>query len=87
MPSPLFHLQQTTWGPHPVAAVMGFTSNPTGYTTNNASDILSDEDEEDELNSDVCTCNTIIEGIDDNVIILPKVDEPHAPMTVLHMFW
>ena len=36
--------------PHPVAAVMGFASNPAGYVAANASDILSD-DEEDELHS------------------------------------
>ena len=70
-----------------ITAVMGFASNPTGYTTNNVSDILLDEDEEDELNSDVCTCNAIIESIDGTVITLPKVDEHHTPMTVPHLFW
>ena len=72
---------------HPVAAVMGFTSNPTGYTANNISDVLSDEDEEDELDSDAHTCNTIIKNIDSTVITLPKADECHAPMTVWHLFW
>ena len=66
---------------------MGFASNPAGYTTNNVSDVLLDKDEEDELNSDVHTCNAIIGSIDGAVITPPKVDEHHAPMTVPHLFW
>ena len=72
---------------HPIAAVMGFTSNTVGYTMNNASDVLSDEDEEDELSSDVHACNTIIESIDSAVVTLPKADKSLAPLTVPHMFW
>lgn len=72
---------------HAIATVMGFTSNPAGYTTSDAFDILSHEDEEDELNSNVHTCNAIIESMDDTVIILPKADEHHVPMTVPYLFW
>jgi hypothetical protein len=43
---------------------LGFASNPAGYTAANASDVLFDEDEEDELESDVRVCNAIIEDID-----------------------
>ena len=72
--------------PHPVAAVMGFTSNPTGYMAANASDVLSD-DEEDELHSDVRTCNALIESIEDPEATPPTVDESQAPLTVPHLFW
>ena len=70
----------------PVAAVMGFASNPTGYPTANAIDVLSG-DENDELDSDVRTCNALIESIDDPVTTPPKVDENQVPLTVPHLFW
>ena len=72
--------------PHPVATVMGFTSNPTGYVAANASNVLSD-DKEDELHSDVCTCNALIESIEDPEATPPKADESQAPLTVPHLFW
>ena len=71
---------------HPIAAVMGFASNPAGYPVANAADVLS-RDEDDELDSDVCTCNALIESIDDPVATLPKADENQAPLTVPHLFW
>ena len=72
---------------HPVATIMGFALNPTSYTTINASDVLSEDDEEDELNSDVCACNVLIESIDDPVITPPKANNTCAPLTVPHLFW
>ena len=66
---------------------MGFTSNPAGYTAINTSDILSEDDEEDELNSNVHACNVLIESIDDPVITPPKANDTHAPLTVPHLFW
>ena len=73
---------------HPVATIMGFTSNPARYTTINASTILSkDDEEEEELDSDVHICNTLIKIIDSPVIIPPKVDEADTPLTVPHLFW
>ena len=67
---------------------MGFTSNPSRYTTINASTILSkDDEEEEELDSDVHICNTLIKIIDSPVIIPPKVDEADTPLTVPHLFW
>ena len=71
----------------PVAAVMGFTSNPARYTVNNVSNVLSDDDKEDELNSNVHTCTAIIESIDEAAVTPPKVDKSLAPLTVPHMFW
>lgn len=38
--------------PH-VAAMMGYTVNPIGYTAINTSDVLSDEDKKDKLDLDV----------------------------------
>ena len=72
--------------PHPVATIMGFASNPARYATANTYDVLS-EDEDDELDSDVGTCNALIESIDDPVATLPKADENQAPLTVPHLFW
>ena len=72
--------------PHPIAAVMGFASNPARYAAANTSNILSD-DENDELDSDVNTCNTLIESIVDPVATLPKADESQAPLTVPPLFW
>ena len=65
---------------------MGFTSNPTGYTTINASDV-PEYDEEDKLNSDVRACNMLIESIDNPVITLPKANNTCVPLTVPHLFW
>ena len=72
---------------YPVAAIMGFASNPTRYTAINTSDVLSKGDEEDKLDSDVCACNTLIESIDNPVITPPKANNTHAPLTVPHLFW
>ena len=40
-----------TMGPssHPVATIMGYTSNPVGYPTNYSSAVLSNNEDEDEL--------------------------------------
>ena len=72
--------------PHPVAAVMGFASNPAGYTAANTSNVLSD-DKEDELHSNVRTCNALIKSIEDPEATPPKADESQAPLTMPHLFW
>ena len=72
---------------HPVATIMGFALNLAGYTTINTSDVLSKDDEEDKLNSDVRACNALIESIDGPVITPPKANNTRAPLTVPHLFW
>ena len=72
---------------HPVAAIMGFASNTASYTAINTSDVLSKDNEEDELNSNVHACNVLIESIDNPVITPPKANNTCAPLTVPHLFW
>ena len=73
---------------HPVAAVMGYASNPAGYAASNRTDILSNDEEEDELSSDVRVHTAaIIEGVDDAIPTPLKAGESRAPLMVPHMFW
>ena len=84
-----------TTGPssHPVAAVMGYALNPVGYPMNYLSAVLSDNEDEDELDSsEVCgQLTAIIEDVNnatlDSLNLLKADLEFVAPMTVPHMFW
>ena len=87
--------QSETAGPssHPVAAIMGYASNPVGYSTNYSSMVLIDDDEEDQLDSsEVCGHVTaIIEGVNsaalDSINLLKAGSDLLAPLTIPHMFW
>ena len=88
-------ITNTAAGPsmHPVATVMGYTSNPVGYTANYLLAILTDDDGEDKLDSSEVHTHVaaIIVNVDStapNIFNLPKVDCDHvAPLTVSHIFW
>ena len=84
-----------TVGPisHPVVAVMGYALNPVGYPTNYSSAVLSDNEDEDELDSSKVhgQLTVIIEDVSkailDSLNLLKADLEFVAPMTVPHMFW
>ena len=84
-----------TAGPssHPVAAVMGYALNLVGYTVNYSSAVLSENEDEDELDSSEVhdQLAAVIEDIKNaapNSSNLLKADlEFLAPITVPHMFW
>ena len=85
----------TTMGPssHLVAAVMGYSLNPVGYPVNYLSAVLSNNEDEDELDSsEVCgQLAAIIKDISDATLdslnLLKADSEFVAPMKVPHMFW
>lgn len=73
--------------------VMGYTSNPVGYPTNYSSAVLTDDENEDELDSSEVYGHivTIIEDVStaaQSSLNLLKADlEFITPMTIPHMFW
>ena len=85
----------STAGPssHPIAAIMGYTSNPVGYQANYSSAVLSDKEDEDELDSsEVCgRLAAIVKDVNnvapDSLNLLKADSEFVAPLTVPHMFW
>ena len=86
-----------TVGPssHPIAAIMGYSSNPTGYAANYSLAVLTDDEDVDELASSEVHKHThaavIVENIDvaapNNACPLMADTNPLAPITVPHMFW
>ena len=84
-----------TVGPssHSVAAVVGYASNPVGYTANYSSAVLFNNEDEDELDSsEVCDqLAAVVEDIKNaapNSSNLLKADSEFlAPIMVPHMFW
>ena len=87
----------TTMGPsaHPVAAIMGYSSNPTGYMVNYSSAVLTNDEEVDELASSeghkFTHAAAVVENVDvaapNNACLLTANTNPVAPITVPHMFW
>ena len=84
-----------TTGPslHPVAAVMGYASNPVQYPTNYSLVVLSDDGDKDKLDSSEVhgQLTVVIEDINnaapDSLNLLKAVLQFVAPITVPHMFW
>ena len=84
-----------TVGPssHPVATVMGYASNPVGYPVNYLSTVLSDNEDENELNSSgvhgqlAVIIKDVSNAAPDSLNLLKADSEFVAPMTVPHMFW
>ena len=84
-----------TVGPssHPVAAVMGYTSNPVGYQANYSLAVLSGKEDKDELNSSevrgqlAAIVKDVNNVVPDSLNLLKADSEFVAPMTVPHMFW
>ena len=78
---------------HPVATVMGYVTNPAGYNRKYPSAVfVSDDADEDQLDSDVChPIAAFVEPLDENTTVPPmslKADlELSAPLTVPHLFW
>ena len=78
---------------HPVATVMGYVTNPAGYNRKYPSAVfVSDDADEDQLDSDVChPIAAFVERLDENTTVPPmslKADLKHsAPLTVPHLFW
>ena len=84
-----------TMGPssHPVAAIMGYALNPVGYQANYSSAVLSDKEDEDELDSSEVhgRLAAIVEDVNnvapDSLNLLKADSEFVAPLMVPHMFW
>ena len=78
---------------HPVTAIMGYAPNPVGYQVNYSSAVLSNKEDEDELDSsEVCgRLAAIVEDVNnvvpDSLNLLKADSEFVAPLTVPHMFW
>ena len=79
---------------HPVAAVMGYATNPAGYNGKYPSAVFaSDDSDEDQLDSDdVCRAiAAFVEPLHEDTTVPPmplKADlENSAPLTVPHLFW
>ena len=84
-----------TAGPslHPVAAVMGYASNPVRYQVNYSLAVLSNKEDEDELDSSEVRGRlaAIVKDVNnimpDSLNLLKADSEFVAPMMVPHMFW
>ena len=84
-----------TAGPssHPVAAIMRYASNPVGYQVNYSLAVLSDKEDEDELDSSevhgqlAAIVKDVNNVMPDSLNLLKADSEFVAPMMVPHMSW
>ena len=85
----------STMGPslHPMAAIMGYASNPVGYQANYSLAVLSDKEDKYELDSSKVRGRlaAIVEDVNnvtpDSLNLLKADSEFVAPLMVPHMFW
>ena len=88
-PSPL-HNAVASPSVHPVAAIMGYASNPVGYKANYSSSVFADNEGDNTMSDVHVPVAVIIEhvnGIVESGSSLKVMVDPTALLSILHLFW